>query len=191
MNETEHNIRLAPARPEDVPLILEMIRELAEYENLTRQLEATIEGLTRYLFGPDKAAEAVMLYQQEVPPGTPCISTISRPSSADPEFFWKTCLSGRGSAAWGWAGPCSTTWAGWPGKRIWAGWNSPSWTGTSRPSIFIRKWARTFYRTGGSAGSPDQAWPAWGKAGKADRPGCLEAIPKEKIWIKTLRGTQA
>ncbi len=38
------------ARPEDVPAILGFIRELAEYEHLSHQVEASEELLHRYLF---------------------------------------------------------------------------------------------------------------------------------------------
>lgn len=46
---TTINVRLAT--PGDVPLILELIRDLAEYEKSADQVVATTESLHRYLFG--------------------------------------------------------------------------------------------------------------------------------------------
>ena len=43
--------RIRPALPEDVPEILAMIRELADYERSLDEVEATAEQLTALLFG--------------------------------------------------------------------------------------------------------------------------------------------
>jgi GNAT superfamily N-acetyltransferase len=48
------------ARPEDVPLLLELFRELAEYERLEHELHATEAGLHEALFGERPAAEALI-----------------------------------------------------------------------------------------------------------------------------------
>ena len=55
---TELTIR--PSRAEDVPLILQLIRELAEFENLSHQVVATENSLRESLFGPRRVAEAVV-----------------------------------------------------------------------------------------------------------------------------------
>lgn len=55
---TQGTIR--PATPSDVPAILGMIRGLAEYEQLTHQVEATPERLMHALFGDRPAAEALV-----------------------------------------------------------------------------------------------------------------------------------
>jgi GNAT superfamily N-acetyltransferase len=44
----------------DVPILLELIRALAEYERLLAQLSATEESLRTHLFGARPAAEAVL-----------------------------------------------------------------------------------------------------------------------------------
>jgi GNAT superfamily N-acetyltransferase len=49
-----------PATEADVPAILSLIRELAEYEKLTHEVVATEELLTETLFGPRPCAEALM-----------------------------------------------------------------------------------------------------------------------------------
>jgi GNAT superfamily N-acetyltransferase len=45
---------------EDVPLLLELFMELAEYEHLTHEMRATAELLDRALFGEHPAAEALI-----------------------------------------------------------------------------------------------------------------------------------
>jgi GNAT superfamily N-acetyltransferase len=48
------------ARPQDVPLLLELLRELAVYERLEHELRATEELLHEALFGARPAAEALL-----------------------------------------------------------------------------------------------------------------------------------
>jgi GNAT superfamily N-acetyltransferase len=48
------------ARPQDVPLLLELLRELAVYERLEHELRATEELLHEALFGARPAAEALI-----------------------------------------------------------------------------------------------------------------------------------
>ena len=58
-------VRIVPATERDVPLILEMIRALAEYERLSHEVVATEEKLRETLFGARPAAEAVFGYDGE------------------------------------------------------------------------------------------------------------------------------
>jgi GNAT superfamily N-acetyltransferase len=51
--------RIEPARPEDVGEILSLIRELAVYEKLERQVVATADGLRDTLFGDRPGAEVL------------------------------------------------------------------------------------------------------------------------------------
>lgn len=51
---------LRPATPADVPAIVGLIRELAEFEKLTHLCVVTAELLAPQLFGPRPAAEAVV-----------------------------------------------------------------------------------------------------------------------------------
>jgi GNAT superfamily N-acetyltransferase len=63
------NIRIVPAKATDVPVILEMIKALAEYEQLTHEVSATEEDLRQSLFGPRPAGEVVLAYAGETPIG--------------------------------------------------------------------------------------------------------------------------
>lgn len=51
---------IRPARPGDETVLVEMIRELARYENLEHQARATPENLARDLFGPHPHAESIL-----------------------------------------------------------------------------------------------------------------------------------
>lgn len=53
--------RIVEAKEQDVPDILRFIRELARYEKLEHEVEATEEALNVHLFGPRPAAEVVFV----------------------------------------------------------------------------------------------------------------------------------
>ena len=55
---TAHTLR--DATPADLPAVVGLIRELAEYEKLTHLVVVTPESLAPHLFGPRPAAEAVV-----------------------------------------------------------------------------------------------------------------------------------
>src|SRR5260370_42568392 len=55
-------IRIGPATELDLPVILDMIRGLAEYENLAHMVTATEERLRESLFGIMPAAEVLLAY---------------------------------------------------------------------------------------------------------------------------------
>jgi GNAT superfamily N-acetyltransferase len=61
--------RIEPAREQDVPLILQLIRGLAEYEKLAHEVIATEAGLRETLFGPHQSAEVVIAYATDEPVG--------------------------------------------------------------------------------------------------------------------------
>jgi GNAT superfamily N-acetyltransferase len=61
--------RIDRAVETDLPLILDFIRRLAEYEQLSSAVTATESGLRRWLFGPAPAAEVVVGYADDVPAG--------------------------------------------------------------------------------------------------------------------------
>jgi len=51
---------LRPAAPADLHVVVDLIRELAEYEKLAHLVVVTPESLALHLFGPRPAAEAVV-----------------------------------------------------------------------------------------------------------------------------------
>jgi GNAT superfamily N-acetyltransferase len=50
-------IRIKPATPADAPIILQLIRELAEFERLLHEVQATEEQVREQLFGARPGAE--------------------------------------------------------------------------------------------------------------------------------------
>ncbi|MEY3368527.1 MAG: hypothetical protein RI973_1682 [Bacteroidota bacterium] len=63
----QNRLTTRAASVEDVPLILEFIRELAEYEKLSHLVVATEELLRETLFGARPAAEVILGYFEEKP----------------------------------------------------------------------------------------------------------------------------
>src|SRR2546426_12837124 len=63
------NVRIERAQERDVPLILELIRGLAEYERLADQCVATEAGLRDALFGAQPAAEVLIAFAGDTPAG--------------------------------------------------------------------------------------------------------------------------
>jgi GNAT superfamily N-acetyltransferase len=63
------NIQLRPAAPADVPLILEFVHELAEYEKLAHEAVATQAQFQQALFGPKPAIEVVLAEADGEPAG--------------------------------------------------------------------------------------------------------------------------
>ncbi len=63
MSDGEHRdreLRIRPADPQDVALLLELFIELADYEDLKHEMQATDELLSEALFGERPAAEALI-----------------------------------------------------------------------------------------------------------------------------------
>jgi GNAT superfamily N-acetyltransferase len=60
-----HDITLRFATEEDVPLILDFIKDLAEYEHLLDQVQVTKENLQRFLFKEKKAETIICEYKGE------------------------------------------------------------------------------------------------------------------------------
>jgi len=62
-------IDVREATVDDVPLILSLIRELAEYERLSHEVVATEEGLRESLFGERRYAEVLIAEHDGAPAG--------------------------------------------------------------------------------------------------------------------------
>lgn len=51
---------IRPATPDDVPLVLSLVRELAEYEKLGHEVVGDASLLREHLFGPRRCAEVLL-----------------------------------------------------------------------------------------------------------------------------------
>ena len=61
--------QIRPACVEDVPIILELIRDLATYERAPNEVTATEEQLVDVLFGERPAAEVLLAFEGKLPVG--------------------------------------------------------------------------------------------------------------------------
>jgi GNAT superfamily N-acetyltransferase len=69
MTETRPALRIETATERDVPLILRLIKDLAEYERMASEVTATEQGLRDTLFGAQPAAEVIIGYAGDQPAG--------------------------------------------------------------------------------------------------------------------------
>jgi GNAT superfamily N-acetyltransferase len=67
--KTSEDFQIRPARVADVPVILQLIRDLATYERAPDEVTATEQQLTDVLFGERPAAEVLLAFEGESPVG--------------------------------------------------------------------------------------------------------------------------
>ena len=63
----DSDVKISRAEPEDIPAILELMREFAEFENLLDFLEITEEILHQTLFGEDSFVRCLMAHDHKKP----------------------------------------------------------------------------------------------------------------------------
>jgi GNAT superfamily N-acetyltransferase len=96
--------RIELARPSDSGLVVELIRELAEYERLLPEVRITAADLERDLFGPRPYAEAALAWLGDEPAGFALwfhnYSTFAgRPGLYLEDLFVRPAHRGRGVGA--------------------------------------------------------------------------------------------
>ncbi|WP_341918364.1 GNAT family N-acetyltransferase [Hydrocarboniphaga effusa] len=94
-------LTIAPATAHDVPLILALIRELADYEQLSDQVSATEAALRASLFGERPAAEVLVARSGGEPAGFalffPNYSTfLAKPGIYLEDLFVRPAFRGQG-----------------------------------------------------------------------------------------------
>ena len=67
--KTAENFQMRPAGVDDVPVILELIRDLATYERAPDEVTATEEQLLDVLFGERPAADVLLAFEGKSPVG--------------------------------------------------------------------------------------------------------------------------
>jgi len=63
------DLRIEPATEDDVPLVLKLVKKLAEYERLSHEVVATEEDFRKALFSADRVAEALLAFRGAEPVG--------------------------------------------------------------------------------------------------------------------------
>lgn len=89
------------ATPEDVPTILQLIRDLAAYERAPHEVTATEEQLNQVLFGERPAAEVVLAFDSDAPVGFAVFfhnfsTWLGRPGLYLEDLFVKPSERGKG-----------------------------------------------------------------------------------------------
>jgi len=69
INTSIPGFKLKHAEVDDVPIILDLIKGIAQYERLSHEVVTTEELLVTNLFGEKKFAEVVLAYEDNVPVG--------------------------------------------------------------------------------------------------------------------------
>jgi GNAT superfamily N-acetyltransferase len=69
MKSETTSLLIRPATCSDVPLILQLIRDLATYERAPKDVTATEEQLVEVLFGPKPSAEVLLAFEDTQPVG--------------------------------------------------------------------------------------------------------------------------
>ena len=147
------NADIREATPNDVPAILDLIRQLAAYEKLSHLVEATEERLGQTLFPTEgkPAAKCIMAFVDGKPAGyavyfTTYSTFLAKPGLYLEDLFVKPELRNAGSVE-----RSSFTSHGWPANAAADEWNGLSWIGTDRRSNSMRRSERKHFRTGGCA----------------------------------------
>ena len=99
MKETGLSIR--PATVMDVPVILQLIRDLAAYERAPNEVTATNEQLVDVLFGQKPAAEVLLAFENGMPAGFAVFfhnfsTWLGRPGLYLEDLFVKPEMRGKG-----------------------------------------------------------------------------------------------
>src|SRR5947207_850020 len=97
----QNNFEIRPARVEDVPIILELIRDLATYERAPDEVTATKEQLVDVLFGKRPAAEVLLAFEGQSPVGFAVFfhnfsTWLARPGLYLEDLFVRPSARGRG-----------------------------------------------------------------------------------------------
>jgi GNAT superfamily N-acetyltransferase len=95
------NFTIKLATIEDVSLILNFIKELAEYEKLSHEVQATEALLKETLFGEDATAEVIIGYYDNAPAAFAVyfhnfLTFLGRPGIYIEDIFVKPHLRGKG-----------------------------------------------------------------------------------------------
>jgi GNAT superfamily N-acetyltransferase len=101
MNNEPRNFEIRPARVEDVPIILQLIRDLATYERAPNDVTATEEQLVEALFGARPSAEVLLAFEQDTAVGFAVFfhnfsTWLGRPGLYLEDLFVKPEMRGKG-----------------------------------------------------------------------------------------------
>ena len=85
------NLQIVPATEPDIPVILDLIHALAEYEKLAHVVTASPERLRETLFGIKPAAEVLLAHWARECEGFAAFFATYSTLLAQQDSIWKTC----------------------------------------------------------------------------------------------------
>jgi GNAT superfamily N-acetyltransferase len=96
-----HGFEIRPARVADIPIILQLIRDLATYERAPNEVTATEEQLADVLFGEKPTAEVLLAFEDKTPVGFAVFfhnfsTWLGRPGLYLEDLFVKPEVRGKG-----------------------------------------------------------------------------------------------
>ena len=99
--KTPENFDIRSASVEDVPIILQLIRDLATYERAPHEVTATEEQLIDVLFGRRPSAEVLLAFEGQTPVGFAVFfynfsTWLGRPGLYLEDLFVKPEMRGKG-----------------------------------------------------------------------------------------------
>ena len=101
VKKESHKFTIRSASVADVPVILQLIRDLAAYERAPNKVTATEEQLVDVLFGAKPAAEVLLAFEDETPVGFAVFfhnfsTWLGRPGLYLEDLFVKPEMRGKG-----------------------------------------------------------------------------------------------
>ena len=87
MPQVPPDFKISAATVHHVPVILNFIRKLAEYEKLSHEVVVDEDALRKFLFGPRPAAEAVLAFDGSQPVGFAVFFTSYSTFAGRPGLF--------------------------------------------------------------------------------------------------------
>ena len=101
MNNGPRKFEIRTARAEDVPIILQLVRDLATYERAPNEVTATEEQLVEVLFGPRPSAEVMLAFEEDTAVGFAVFfhnfsTWLGRPGLYLEDLFVKPEVRGKG-----------------------------------------------------------------------------------------------
>ena len=148
------------AQETDTLLILQFIRELADYEHLLDQVVADEATLRDQLF-EKRRAEVLFALEDGAEVGFACFFKTSPPSWAGRACIWRTCMSGRSTGEGDMARLSSGGWRPSPRSGTAAAWSGGAGIGTPPASASTSPWGRRPWRTGPFTALPDRHCRGW------------------------------
>ena len=101
MKKQSHNFEIRSAKVADVPIILQLIRDLATYERAPNEVTATEDQLVDVLFGEKPNAEVLLAFEEETAVGFAVFfhnfsTWLGRPGLYLEDLFVKPEVRGKG-----------------------------------------------------------------------------------------------